>query len=70
MKDLRILYTGTKGRRIVNEFNTIMDFITAFELDDITDGHEVFAEFFENPLNHKHFNSIVDLYNHCKEIVS
>ena len=70
MKDLRILYTNTKSKRVVNEFDTIMDFITSFELDDISDGHKIFAEFFENPLSHKQFNCMLDLYNHCKQIIS
>ena len=50
-----------------------MDFTSAMESDDkdipIMDCENVEADFFENPLHHKHFNTIADLYNHCVVIM-
>ena len=71
MKDLRIIYTNTKSKRVVQEFDTLMDFIIAFEFDDIIlKGTKVFAEFFENSLNQKHFDTMQELYNHCVKITT
>ena len=72
MKDLRISYDNENGQRINAEYNTIMDFIDVMDSDEIDipmlDYQNVEADFFENPLLHKHFNTIEDLYNHCVKI--
>ena len=72
MKDLRISYDNENGQRINAEYNTIMDFIDVMDSDEIDipmlDYQNVEADFFENPLLHKHFNTIEELYNHCIEI--
>lgn len=43
------------------------------EADDIDipmmDYKNVEADFWENPLHHKHFDTIRDLYRHCKGII-
>lgn len=71
MIDLRIIFTNQRGKRVVEEFNTLMDFIIAFEFNNvILNGNKVFAEFFENPLRQKHFNTMQDLYNHCVKITT
>ena len=50
-----------------------MDFTNAMESDNtdipMMDYENVEADFFENPLHHKHFNTIADLYNHCVVIM-
>ena len=72
MKDLRISYDNENGQRINAEYNTIMDFIDVMDSDEIDipmlDYQNVEADFFENPLLHKHFNTIEELYNHCVKI--
>lgn len=70
MTDLRIIFSDQKGKRVVKEFDLLMDFMTAFELDDIPSGNKIFAEFFENPLQQKHFDNFQDLYKHCQQITS
>ena len=50
MKDLRILYSDNSGKRIVTEYESITDFTDSFESGQMSVGHDVFAEFFENPL--------------------
>lgn len=73
MKDLTISYDNENGERIKQEYNYIMDFIDSMESDDIDipimDYQNVEADFWENPLHHKHFDTIWDLYNHCKKII-
>lgn len=69
MKDLRILYSDNSGKRIVKEYDLITDFTDSFESGEISIGHDVFAEFFENPLNHKELKNMVELYKHCIEIL-
>ncbi len=73
MKDLRISYDNDYGKRITMDFDTIMDFIEMMESDNIDipmlDYENVEAVFWENPLQHKHFDTIDDLYKHCIEIV-
>jgi hypothetical protein len=73
MKDLKIRYKNENGDPISAEYNTIMDFTDAIESDDIDipmmDYEDVEADFFENPLLHKHFNTIAELYDHCKAIL-
>lgn len=72
MKDLRISYDTKNGQRTNAEYNTIMDFIDVMDSDEIDipmlDYENVEATFFENPLLHKNFNTIEELYNHCIEI--
>lgn len=73
MKDLRISYDNENGQRINAEYNTIMDFIDTINSEDnidipMLDYGNVEATFFENPLLHKHFDTIEELYNHCIEI--
>lgn len=73
MKDLKISYDNENGKRINAEYDTIMDFTNTMESDEVDipmmDYENVEADFFENPLHHKHFDTIEDLYNHCKMIV-
>lgn len=73
MKDLRISYDNENGQRIKAEYDTLMDFIKTIDAEDnidipMLDYENVEAIFFENPLLHKHFNTIEELYNHCVEI--
>lgn len=71
MIDLMIGYDNENGERRVKAYDTIMDFIDEMESDSIDipmmDYKDVNAEFFEKHV--KHFDTIEDLYNHCKEIV-
>lgn len=73
MKDLKISYDNENGQRINMEYDTIMDFVDAIDSDNIDipmlDYENVEADFFENPLLHKHFETIEDLYNHCQSIL-
>ena len=73
MKDLKMTYKNTEGRQIKAEYNTIMDFIDQMESDDIDipmmDDTEVNAIFWENRLHEHNFNTIEELYNHCKNII-
>lgn len=73
MKDLRISYDNENRQRIKVEYNTLMDFINIIDSEDnidipMLDYENVEADFFENPLLHKHFNTIEELYNHCVKI--
>ena len=73
MKDLRISYDNENGQRIKTEYDTLMDFIDTIDSEDnidipMLDYKNVEADFFENPLLHKHFDTIEDLYTHCTEI--
>lgn len=71
--DLRIDYTNTSGNRVHTEYKTVMDFIDTMESSEIDipmlDDTNVHAEFFNNKLNVKDFDTIGDLLEHCKEIV-
>lgn len=73
MKDLKISYDNENGQRINMEYDTIMNFVDDIDSDNIDipmlDYENVEADFFENPLLHKHFDTIEDLYNHCKSIL-
>lgn len=73
MRDLKISYDNENGQRINMEYDTIMDFVDAIDSDNIDipmlDYVNVEADFFENSLFHKHFDTIEDLYNHCKSIL-
>lgn len=73
MKDLKISYDNENGQRIKTEYDTLMDFINTIDTEDnidipMLDYENVEADFFENPLLHKHFNTIEELYKHCVEI--
>lgn len=73
MFDLMIGYDNENRERVTKGYDTIMDFIDEMESDNIDipmmDYENVNAEFFENPLQIKHFDTIGDLYSHCKEII-
>lgn len=73
MKDLMIRYENKNGDRAYAEYDTIMDFTDAVESDNIDipmpDYENIAADFFENPLLHKRFNTIAELYKHCKAIL-
>ena len=73
MKDLKISYDNENGQRINMEYDTIMNFVDDIDSDNIDipmlDYENVEADFFENPLLHKHFETIEDLYNHCLKIL-
>lgn len=73
MSDLRISYDNENNQRITMDFDTIMDFTDLMESNNMDipmmDYQNVEADFWENPLHHKHFDSIEDLYKYCKEIV-
>lgn len=73
MKDLMIRYKNKNGDTVYTEYDTIMDFIDKMDADDVCgqmmEGENVAADFFENPLLHKRFNNINELYEHCKQIV-
>lgn len=69
MKDLMITYKNG-SETVTEKFDTIMSFLDAFEAGKYkTHTSEVIADFFENPLLQKKFNSVDDLYIHCKNIV-
>ncbi len=73
MKDLRISYDNENGQRINAEYDTLMDFINTIDSEDnidipMLDYENVEADFFENLLLHKNFNTIEELYKHCIEI--
>lgn len=73
MKDLRISYDNENSQRIKAEYDTIMDFIDTIDSEDnidipMLDYENVEANFFKNPLLHKHFNTVEELYKHCVEI--
>lgn len=73
MKDLKINYLTDDNKRVCMEYNTIMDFIDSIESDDIDipmlDYTDVNAMFFEQELRKEKFDTIDDLYKHCKNIL-
>lgn len=73
MKDLAIRYDNENGERIRREYDYIFDFTKEMESDGIDipmmDYRNVEADFFENPLLHKDFSTIEELYTHCKNIL-
>lgn len=73
MKDLIFSYDNENGERINKVYDRIFDFTDAMELNEkdipMMDCKNVEADFFENPLYHKHFDNLDDLYNHCKAIM-
>lgn len=72
MQDLMFNYSTENGERETKEYSTIMDFLDDVEsgaMDDVLECDDVNAEFFENELNTKHFDTVNDLYTHCCKIV-
>lgn len=73
MKDLMISYDDNNGERINKAYEHMFDFTDALDLKypgaPKMDCQNVDAVFFENPLNRKHFNTIEELYCHCKLIM-
>jgi hypothetical protein len=72
MQDLMFNYSTEDGERETKEYSTIMDFLDDVEsgaMDDVLECDDVNAEFFENELNTKHFDTVNDLYTHCCKIV-
>lgn len=74
MKDLMISYDNDNGERVHKVYDHIFDFTDAIELNNtdipLMNYKNVDAYFFENPLSHSHFNTIEDLYYHCKLIMA
>ena len=73
MKDLMISYDNENGERINKVYDYIYDFTDALESDEVDipmmDYKNVDAYFFEKPSSHLHFDTIEDLYYHCKLIM-
>ena len=73
MKDLMISYDDKNGERINKVYDRVFDFTDALDLKypgaPSMDCQNVVADFFENPLSRKHFNTIEELYYHCKLIM-
>lgn len=73
MKDLKISYDNENEEKIYKEYDHIFDFTDDLESDNIDipmmDYQNVEACFFENPLNNKCFDTIEELYHHCKSIL-
>lgn len=73
MKDLKITYNREKNVVVEREYETIMDFldeVDAYENSEkILNCTNVGATFFENPANYKYFDTVGELYNHCKMII-
>lgn len=69
MKDLKISYLNKNNQRIYKEYDTIMDFLDLIKSEEIDipmlDYSNIEAVFFENPMQHKFFDTINDLYKHC-----
>lgn len=74
MKDLMFSYDNENGERINKVYDHIFDFTNAVEQNDIDvppmGSQNVDAYFFENPLRHNHFDTVQDLYYHCKIIMT
>ena len=74
MKDLKFTYTAKSGERITQEYDLITDFTDSVESGEFDlksfDGHDIYAELFENPLNHKYVDTIEELYSHLISIMS
>lgn len=73
--DLIVQYTSrTLGKEVRIAYDTIMDFMDSMESDDIDfsmlndESIDVRAEFFNNKLNTKTFDTINNLLEHCKNI--
>lgn len=74
MKDLVITYTNENGKRIKAEYKHVFDFTDAMESDSIDipmrEYTDVEAVFWESHLRNKHFETIEECYNYCKEIMT
>ena len=72
MKDLCYTYETSPRTFVTYEFDTIMDFMEAFEgntsITVVCNYSDIEATFFENPRNTKNFKTIKDLYEHCVSI--
>lgn len=72
MKDLVFKY-NQNGVRLTKEYETIMQFVDEIEDDEfdilMSAYCNVEAVFFENNLTKKYFNTIGELYRHCKDII-
>lgn len=71
MKDLTLSFKDNKETYFSVSFDTIMDFTEAYEEKRYSNPEyqNIEADFFQNPLLHKTFNSMSDLYNHCQAIL-
>lgn len=73
MMDLKISYDNEEGKRISKDYPTIMDFTDEMESDKfdipMLDYRNVEAELFEKSAQRKSFDTIADLYDHCKQIL-
>ena len=71
MKDLKISYIQD-GKEQNKEFDTLMDFMVHYELSDdkkqMTTATNITAVFFEKKILIKRFNTIHELYEHCRAI--
>ncbi len=71
--DLVFTYNTPEGKRQCRKYPCIYNFTDAYQwhqgghpLEKVTN---IDACFFENPLSIKHFESIMELYEHCKMIM-
>ncbi|MBR6688906.1 MAG: hypothetical protein IKL68_02695 [Clostridia bacterium] len=71
MKDLKITFVQD-GKEQAREYDTLMDFMVHYEMSNdkkqITTAEEITAVFFEKAILTKKFNSIKELYEHCRAI--
>lgn len=71
--DLRFTYLTKSNNRVYIKCNTIMDFIDEMEHSDYgipsLNNKDVNAKFFDNEHNKKHFDTVGELLEHCKQIV-
>ena len=67
-KDLRVSYVDENSQQQLREYDTIMDFLDEMESDRFS-ASNIVADFFQNPLMQKKFDSLDELYQHCSEIV-
>ena len=71
MKDLMFSYNNANGKRIYKEYDTIMDFLSG--ITDYFDDKSIYctnvnARFWEDPLRDKEFETVEDLYLHCRAV--
>lgn len=71
--DMYFKYKNCNEETVQAECSTIMDFIETMESDNDTipmlDDSDVYVEYFNNKHNTKHFDTIEELLEHCKEMV-
>ena len=74
MKDLTFTCVGAKGQNIYCAFDTVMDFLEEVEekkiSDDVVNGSNFKATYFENELNTFACDNFDALYKHSNAIVS